>query len=35
MVADNKGRKILRFDGDIVNHYKELLEKERARRQRR
>jgi len=35
VVADNKGREILRFNGGIVNRYKELLEKERARRQRR
>ncbi len=35
VVADNKGREILRFDGETVNHYKELLEMERARRQRR
>jgi len=35
VVADNKSREILRFDGRIVNYYKELLEKERARRQRR
>jgi putative transposase len=35
VVADNKGREILRFDGETVNRYKELLEKERARRQRR
>ncbi|ADB58876.1 RNA-guided endonuclease InsQ/TnpB family protein [Archaeoglobus profundus] len=35
VVADNKGREVLRFDGETVNHYKELLEKERARRQRR
>ncbi|ADB57831.1 RNA-guided endonuclease InsQ/TnpB family protein [Archaeoglobus profundus] len=35
VVADERGRKILRFDGEIVNRYKELLEKERARRQKR
>ncbi len=35
VVADNKGREILRFDGETVNRYKELLEMERARRQRR
>ncbi len=35
VVADNKGREILRFDGETINHYKELFEKERARRQRR
>jgi len=35
VVADNKGREILRSDGETVNRYKELLEKERALRQRR
>ena len=35
VVADNKGREILRFDGETVNRYKELMEKERAKRQRR
>lgn len=35
VVADNKGREVLRFNGDVVNRYKELLEKERVRRQRR
>jgi putative transposase len=35
VVADSKGREILRFDGETVNRYKELLEKERAMRQRR
>ena len=35
VVADNKGREILRIDGKTVDRYKELLEKERARRQKR
>ena len=35
VVADNKGREILRFDGETVNRYKELLEMERTRKQRR
>ncbi|HIP25654.1 MAG TPA: transposase, partial [Archaeoglobus profundus] len=35
VVATDDGREILRIDGRIINHYKELIEKERARRQRR
>jgi len=35
VVGDTKGREILRFDGDAINRYKEKIEKEIARRQRR
>lgn len=35
VVADEKSKEILRFDGETINRYKELLEKERARRQKR
>lgn len=35
IVADNKGREILRFDGEIIKEYKKRLEKYRARIQSR
>jgi len=35
VVADDRGREIMRFDGETINRYKELLEKGRGERQRR
>ena len=35
VVATDDGKEILKVDGSIINHYRELVEKERARRQRR